>query len=174
MPKNVQIWPENGIFGQFGPGHAGLLNALSWVGWWLWRAGCISQDTYLLYDNNQNFNMEAVIEGHVEVKSEGDIDDTIKFDTKLNSLEKKKAENVEKKHKDKNKFDLKGLNKNQKEKEKRKRKKEDEDIAERMKFQKGVVNFAQGDKEEESADKLKPKKAKKKKILAVQTSLSAK
>ena len=21
-----------------------------WVGWWLWRAGCISQDTYLLYD----------------------------------------------------------------------------------------------------------------------------
>ena len=21
-----------------------------WVGWWLWRAGCISQNTYLLYD----------------------------------------------------------------------------------------------------------------------------
>ena len=21
------------------------------VGWWLWRAGCISQDTYLLYSN---------------------------------------------------------------------------------------------------------------------------
>ena len=20
-----------------------------WVSWWLWRAGCISQDTYLLY-----------------------------------------------------------------------------------------------------------------------------
>ena len=20
-----------------------------WVGWWFWRAGCISQDTYLLY-----------------------------------------------------------------------------------------------------------------------------
>ena len=20
-----------------------------WVGWWLWRAGCISQDTFLLY-----------------------------------------------------------------------------------------------------------------------------
>ena len=110
--------------------------------------------------NDQNFNMEAVIEGHVEVKSEGDIDDTIKVDTKLNSLEKKKAENVEKKHKDKNKFDLKGLKKNLKEKEKRK--KEDEDIAERMKFPKWVVNFAQEDKEEESTDKLKPKKAKKK------------
>ena len=23
-----------------------------WVGWWLWRAGCISQDTYLLYTKN--------------------------------------------------------------------------------------------------------------------------
>ena len=22
-----------------------------WVGWWLWHAGCISQDTYLLYTN---------------------------------------------------------------------------------------------------------------------------
>jgi len=112
--------------------------------------------------NNQNFNMEAVIEGHVEVKSEGDIDDTIKVDTKLNSLEKKKAENVEKKHKDKNKFDLKDLKKNQKEKEKRKRKKEDEDIAERMKFPKRVVNSAPEGKEEESTDEPKPKKAKKK------------
>ena len=28
MPKNDQIWPKIGIFGQFGPGHAGLFNAL--------------------------------------------------------------------------------------------------------------------------------------------------
>ena len=49
LPKNDQIWPKIGIFGQFGPGYAGLFNALLWVGWWLWRAGCISQDTYLLY-----------------------------------------------------------------------------------------------------------------------------
>ena len=49
MPQNDQIWPKIGIFGQFGPGHAGLFNALLWVGWWLWRMGCISQDTYLLY-----------------------------------------------------------------------------------------------------------------------------
>jgi len=113
---------------------------------------------------DENFNMEAVIGGHVEVKSEGDIDDTIKVSSKLNSLEKKKAENTEKKHKDKNKFDLKELKQNQKEKERRKRKKEAEDIAERMKFHKGVVNFAQEDKEEESTDKTKPTKAKKKKI----------
>ena len=51
MPQNDQIWPKIGIFGQFGPRHAGLFNALLWVGWWLWRAGCISQDTYLLYND---------------------------------------------------------------------------------------------------------------------------
>ena len=28
LPKNDQIWPKIGIFGQFGPGHAGLFNAL--------------------------------------------------------------------------------------------------------------------------------------------------
>jgi hypothetical protein len=50
LPKNDQILPKIGIFGRFGPGHAGFFGALLWVGWWLWRAGCISQDTYLLYD----------------------------------------------------------------------------------------------------------------------------
>ena len=28
LPKNNQIWPKFGIFGQFGPGHAGLFSAL--------------------------------------------------------------------------------------------------------------------------------------------------
>ena len=28
LPKNDQIWPKIGIFGQFGPGHAGLFSAL--------------------------------------------------------------------------------------------------------------------------------------------------
>ena len=28
MPKNYQIWPKIGIFGQFGPGHAGIFSAL--------------------------------------------------------------------------------------------------------------------------------------------------
>ena len=35
------------ILGQALPAH---LVPCWWVGWWLWRAGCISQDTYLLYD----------------------------------------------------------------------------------------------------------------------------
>ena len=28
MPQNDQIWPKISIFGQFGPGHAGLFGAL--------------------------------------------------------------------------------------------------------------------------------------------------
>ena len=28
LPKNDQNWPKIGIFGQFGPGHAGLFGAL--------------------------------------------------------------------------------------------------------------------------------------------------
>ena len=28
LPQNDQIWPKIGIFGQFGPGHAGLFGAL--------------------------------------------------------------------------------------------------------------------------------------------------
>ena len=28
LPKNDQIWPKTGIFGQFGPGRAGLFSAL--------------------------------------------------------------------------------------------------------------------------------------------------
>ena len=36
------------ILGQALPAH---LVPCWWVGWWLWRAGCISQDTYLLYQN---------------------------------------------------------------------------------------------------------------------------
>ena len=56
MPKNDLIWPENGIFVHFGLGLAGSFGACWWVGWWLWRAGCISKDTYLLYNNDNNNN----------------------------------------------------------------------------------------------------------------------
>ena len=50
LSKNDQIWPKIGIFGQFGPAMQAYSVPCWWVGWWLWRAGCISQDTYLLYD----------------------------------------------------------------------------------------------------------------------------
>ena len=49
LPKNDQIWPKIGIFGEFGPGHAGLFNALLVGRLVVVAPGCISQDTYLLY-----------------------------------------------------------------------------------------------------------------------------
>ena len=42
LPKNDQIWPKIGIFGQFGPGHAGLFGALL-VG----RLGVVARGLYL-------------------------------------------------------------------------------------------------------------------------------
>ena len=42
LPQNDKIWPKLGIFGQFGPGHAGLFGALlagrlvvADLHWWL-------------------------------------------------------------------------------------------------------------------------------------------
>ena len=61
LPKKVQIWPENGIFVHFGPGLAGSF------GWWLWCAGCISQDTYLLYDISlHDRNLSMLTHFHVQ------------------------------------------------------------------------------------------------------------
>ena len=48
-PKTTKFGPKLAflfIFGQALPAH---LVHCWWVGWWFWRAGCISQDTYLLY-----------------------------------------------------------------------------------------------------------------------------
>ena len=44
----------------------------SLVGWWLWRAGCISQDTYLLYDNSQGRDLRSTkdtldLETHIAI-----------------------------------------------------------------------------------------------------------
>ena len=47
LPKNDQIWPKIGI--NLGQAMQAYSVPCWWVGWWLWRAGCISQDTYLLY-----------------------------------------------------------------------------------------------------------------------------
>ena len=49
LPQNDQIWPKIGIFGQFGPGHAGFFGALLVGRLVVVAPGCISQDTYLLY-----------------------------------------------------------------------------------------------------------------------------
>ena len=42
-------FPKIGIFVHFGQAMPAHLVPCWWIGWWLWRARCISQDTYLLY-----------------------------------------------------------------------------------------------------------------------------
>ena len=43
---------------------AGSFGALFWVGWWLWR-GCISQDTYLRYNINDDNYLNIYILRHL-------------------------------------------------------------------------------------------------------------
>ena len=43
--------PKIGIFGQFGPGHAGLFSALLWVGWWC-GARAVSRKTPIYFIKN--------------------------------------------------------------------------------------------------------------------------
>ena len=57
MPQNDQIWPKIGIFGQFWPGHAGLFNALLWVGWWLWRGLYLARHLFTLFYHSGNPNI---------------------------------------------------------------------------------------------------------------------
>ena len=55
LPKNDQIWPKTGIFGQFGPGHAGLFSALL-VGRLVVVARAVSRKTpiyFIKYTENQ-------------------------------------------------------------------------------------------------------------------------
>ena len=48
-PKTTKFGPKLAFLVNLGQG---MHLVPCWrVGWWLWRAGCISQDTYLLYDN---------------------------------------------------------------------------------------------------------------------------
>ena len=68
LPKNDQIWPKIGIFGQFGQAMQAYSVPCCWVGWWLWRAGCISQDTYVLY--NQLMPSAEKVMGHFIFKIE--------------------------------------------------------------------------------------------------------
>ena len=52
LPKNDQIWPKTGIFGQFGPGYAGLFSALL-VGRFVVvaRGLYLARHLFILYNN---------------------------------------------------------------------------------------------------------------------------
>ena len=57
LPKNYQIWPQIGIFGQFGPGHAGLFSALLEV-----RLVVVARGLYLARHLFTLFRLEQRVE----------------------------------------------------------------------------------------------------------------
>ena len=48
-PKTTKFGPKLAFLVNLGQAMQASSVPCQWVGWWLWRAGCISQDTYLLY-----------------------------------------------------------------------------------------------------------------------------
>ena len=50
-PKTTKFGPKLAFLVNLGQAMQAYSVPCWWVGWWLWRAGCISQDTYLLYKN---------------------------------------------------------------------------------------------------------------------------
>ena len=48
-PKTTKFGPKLAFLVILGQAMQAYSVPCLWVGWWLWRAGCISQDTYLLY-----------------------------------------------------------------------------------------------------------------------------
>ena len=49
-PKTTKFGPKLAFLVNLGQAMQAYSVPCWLVGWWLWRAGCISQDTYLLYD----------------------------------------------------------------------------------------------------------------------------
>ena len=66
-PKTTKFGLKLAFLVNLGQAMQAYLMPCLWVGWWLWRAGCISQDTYLLY------------EYHVSSLIDGDIADVVVF-----------------------------------------------------------------------------------------------
>ena len=48
-PKTTKFGPKLAFLVNLGQAMQASSVPCQWVGWWLWRAGCISQDTFLLY-----------------------------------------------------------------------------------------------------------------------------
>ena len=51
-PKTTKFGPKLAFLVNLGQAMQAYSVPCWWVGWWLWPAGCISQDTYLLYNSH--------------------------------------------------------------------------------------------------------------------------
>ena len=56
-PKTTKFGPKLAFLVNLGQAMQAYSVPCWWVGWWLWRAGCISQDTYVLYQTSQELRM---------------------------------------------------------------------------------------------------------------------
>ena len=61
-PKTTKFGPKLAFLVDMGLAMQAYSVPCWWVGWWLWRAGCISQDTYLLYPINEKTNFTTTFE----------------------------------------------------------------------------------------------------------------
>ena len=80
-PKTTKFGPKVAFLVNLGLAMQAYLVPCWWVVWWLWRAGCISQDTYLLYDNDDDDNDDY---GHDLV--DGDDDQLKKGEVRIGPL----------------------------------------------------------------------------------------
>ena len=81
-PKNDQIWPKIDFLFNLGQAMQAYSVPCWWVSWWLWRAGCISQDTYLLYLARRN----VTIKGHGKVTGQRRTEKANKFPLRIFQL----------------------------------------------------------------------------------------
>ena len=70
-PKTTKFGPKLAFLVNLGQAMQAYSVPCWWVGWWLWRAGCISQDTYLLYNITISFPSSSVTESWVAVNDIG-------------------------------------------------------------------------------------------------------
>ena len=83
-PKTTKIGPKLTFLVNLGQAMQAYSMPCWWVGWWLWREGCISQDAYLLYplfclyiftiDQHSGYRQEQIniTSLHINTVSSGD------------------------------------------------------------------------------------------------------
>ena len=64
-PKTTKFGPNLAFLVDMGQAMQVFSVPCWWVSWWLWRAGCISQDTYLLYLYYKDATTHHVCEVHI-------------------------------------------------------------------------------------------------------------
>ena len=88
-PKTTKFGPKLAFLVNLGQAMQAYSVPCWWVGWWLWRAGCISQDTYLLYCTkckyDQYCDCRAVAAAELAEKKEQEVEESAKVASSIMS-----------------------------------------------------------------------------------------